>query len=397
MLLLVGLALAEGPPRIVGGSLVPQGVHPAVAGIVFADGNVRCTGVLVHPEVVLTAAHCVDANPVSVVLDTVNWRSPGGTWVGIAEAYVHPDYAPDDLYAGPDLAALVLTEPVLVPPVPLASACLQPWVVDGAPVQLVGFGATEEDGSGLRSALRQGRTALVDASCASDVLDELETGCIDALRPDGELIAGGGLDLDGDGLPDPVVDSCVGDSGGPLLLPTDWGDAVLALTSRSLLGVDLQGGDPCGDGGVYVRVDGRLAWLETVTGRTLATVACNEPPTLDPVVLRVRPGRSVQVELTVLDPDSTELVVELLDEPSLGQVTVEGTSLRFDGGRSEGRETLRLRVGDGGSDVAASRSLSTETDLTLVVEREGCGCAAVASAGSWWDLLRRRPLTRARR
>jgi secreted trypsin-like serine protease len=42
-------------------------------------------------------------------------------------------------------------------------------------------------------------------------------------------------------------DACSGDSGGPVLEPTDGGWRVVALVSRSIAGALL----PCGDGGIY--------------------------------------------------------------------------------------------------------------------------------------------------
>jgi secreted trypsin-like serine protease len=58
-------------------------------------------------------------------------------------------------------------------------------------------------------------------------------------------------------------DTCKGDSGGPLYIHTGNDQyALLGVTSRGVR----NGFTTCGDGGIYVRLDRCVDWIEQVTG-----------------------------------------------------------------------------------------------------------------------------------
>src|SRR5213078_3032674 len=69
------------------------------------------------------------------------------------------------------------------------------------------------------------------------------------------------------------ADSCFGDSGGPVYVATPDGPALIGVVSRGLA----LPAAPCGNGGVYVRVDKVLSWIQSVTGRKLAKTSCDAP------------------------------------------------------------------------------------------------------------------------
>ena len=61
------------------------------------------------------------------------------------------------------------------------------------------------------------------------------------------------------------VDACFGDSGGPLYIDVGNGAALIGVVSRG----SSSPGEPCGGGGVYVRADKVVAWIQKTTGRKL--------------------------------------------------------------------------------------------------------------------------------
>jgi secreted trypsin-like serine protease len=114
--------------------------------------------------------------------------------------------------------------------------------------RLVGFGSTRLDGLGMLGAKLQTDVPIVSAGCDGKVSGKADSqvyGC----HLNREIVAGKPLLLH---------DSCKGDSGGPLFVKDENGQWLLAgVTSR---GTDLAT-TMCGDGGLYVRVDGYQKWI----------------------------------------------------------------------------------------------------------------------------------------
>lgn len=72
-----------------------------------------CTGAFINPRVVLTAAHCIDANPTRIRFRTGSGTiDPGFVQYEGSHFWIHPNYDPSRFYEGWDIAAVVLTEPV---------------------------------------------------------------------------------------------------------------------------------------------------------------------------------------------------------------------------------------------------------------------------------------------
>src|SRR5688572_25364809 len=189
----------ERPEGVVGGSPVSDGKWDDAVGIVMVESYIGCTGTLVGPRVVLTAGHCVIGYPVThVLIGSKDWLSEGGEFIEVADVHEYPNS--QSTY---DIALLILKEASTYEPRKFALECvLDDHFDDGSKVQIVGFGGTSAWGGGFNSELNEAETTVLDKNCSEDVIDGRITGCNEAVRPGGELAAGG------DG-----VSACFGDSG----------------------------------------------------------------------------------------------------------------------------------------------------------------------------------------
>lgn len=230
---------------VVGGSPVLSGAYPDVA-LVIAP-MALCTGTLIAPDVVLTAGHCIDTNPKEVLLGSIDYTRPAGEVIAVKSATAYPSWAREF-----DVGVLVLEHASQAKPRAIAAACTANHLDAGASVKLVGFGLTDAAGTGENSKLHQAMLTVSDPSCSGD------PACNAKVAPNGEFVAGGA-----------GRDSCFGDSGGPIYLE----DALIGVVSR---GVGTSA-EPCGGGGIYVRADRVVSWIERVTARKVTRSRCEAP------------------------------------------------------------------------------------------------------------------------
>ncbi|MCA9683642.1 MAG: trypsin-like serine protease [Myxococcales bacterium] len=228
------------PQAIYGGQRVAAGDWPAVVAV---RSDKLCTGTLVAPDLVLTAAHCFDPPPAGQVVvdfgDAIQLGAdttiPAADW-GRHEEFCLPKDCGEDLH---DFAWVRLNQAVDVPPIPLITnqQDCDALMAVGTPVTLVGFGQADGDDPVL------GFKREVEVTI---------TGYDDSGR---EFRAGG------DGK-----DSCNGDSGGPALVQAAGGQWYLA-------GVLSRGGE-CGGGGVYGVPFPELCWLRDSSGTDFLPAGC---------------------------------------------------------------------------------------------------------------------------
>lgn len=233
------------PSTVVGGTVVPEGKWRDVVAVIGADAT--CTGTLIAPDIVLTAGHCIDIEPYEVRTDTIDYAS-GGDRIPVKWARAYPNW--ESKY---DVGVIMLDHVARGRARKIAPACAaRDALVQGAMVHLVGFGLTAPDADS-NTQLREVDVPIMDPTCEDDV------SCQSAVAPHGEFLAGG-----------LGVDSCFGDSGGPVFMETAEGPALLGVVSRGLA----IPGAACGGGGVYVRADKIVSWAQSITGVDFKPAPC---------------------------------------------------------------------------------------------------------------------------
>ncbi|MBC8073666.1 MAG: trypsin-like serine protease [Deltaproteobacteria bacterium] len=244
------------PLPIVGGTEAATCEWPAVVAILEADETpVMCSGSLIHPEVVMTAAHCINPERPIVGLGFGEAGQVFGTparVVAPSECVPHPDY----LNVGfPDVAYCRLVEPVEdVPIVPLLAGCEVDVLQPGVEVTIVGFGATYGtyvDDMVMASGVGAKRFTTQTIDSVDDFAQE-----VNMLGPDGSQSA------------------CFGDSGGPAMVALSDGTWRVFGTGSHLydpggLPAPIEPGNVCGAGVAYGSSFRALEWLEGETSLDL--------------------------------------------------------------------------------------------------------------------------------
>ena len=214
---------------------------PSVVGLVDANGMLLCTGTLVSPNVVLTAAHCLDGVTTNITDQIFFGRSvhDAGTFVAVTGALVHPEYDPSTLEN--DLALLALASSAPAAPRPLR-APTPDAALTNATLRVVGYGDTTADAGDF------GQKHTGTSTVASVTATSLEL----AAAPSQQ---------------------CFGDSGGPALLAVDGVEYLGGVTSH--------GDNACLANATDTRVDAYAAAFIQPFLDACASDGC--PTTCDPV------------------------------------------------------------------------------------------------------------------
>jgi hypothetical protein len=154
---------------VINGTTAPIAAFPWLVHITY-EGSVdkfACTGSVVAPRLVLTAGHCAVSesgrvlrpNDYSVTWGTANVeKADAARTTPVSKVLLFPGYNPNSFRH--DAALLVLSAPVGVPPIPLATAADGALYAGGTPITIAGWGLTDGDGKLPPASFRSGETVV---------------------------------------------------------------------------------------------------------------------------------------------------------------------------------------------------------------------------------------------
>ncbi len=237
-------ALGRTRPLIIGGEAASASDYPSTVAITTVHGDPFCSGTLIGPNLVVTAAHCVDRRALDDIRVVYGYEVPSESSVDDrlipSLIQVHPAYDPlasTDAYGlGElnDIAAIVLENPIpggiVAPILPLGAVDTE--LTPNRPVHIAGYGEfsnlTHQSG-----VLFRGITPHIRHSAT-------------------ELLAGRLGE----------ADTCFGDSGGPAYIVTNDTLWLVGATSRAWAWAV----QPCGESTIYTTVSAYADWLGSLPG-----------------------------------------------------------------------------------------------------------------------------------
>lgn len=314
-------------PPLIGGTA--DATHPAVVAIVgrrpqcSSPEDLTCSGTLIGPRAVLTAAHCLEGREPDEleVITGAAVDAADRQVIAVWGARVHPDYDP---LAAPalqhDLAVLFLAS---APPITPAT-----WAESEPP----GFGP----GANLTAVAYGAVSAVPNASSGQRLSAPAE---VLALNPASMHVTGG--------------TACGGDSGGALFFATAGGDTLIGVIKGSSAG--------CTDPTIAMRADEEAGFVREALAAAAASVDPGRPP------------------LDLTEGVCTAACVEHADCP-LGMLCLPDRGESFCGWRDVRIGAVGDACADGAPDCisvgqGAERSCRRFTECAYDEGPEGC-CAA---------------------
>lgn len=208
---------AQVTTKIIGGSRANSFAWPWMAGLVFknftASNALFCGASLIADDWVLTAAHCVlgeDSSSFDVIINRAQLGIDSGVRLSVSSIIIHPSY---NFFTNEnDLALVKLASPSVISPIQILSP--NSFQDDAGKIaRALGWGTTFYDSTvtsqtaQLSDSLQQVDLPLItNARCATSLASINDP---DLFITDGMLCAGDGISQ---------KDTCIGDSGGPLLV-----------------------------------------------------------------------------------------------------------------------------------------------------------------------------------
>ena len=266
----VAVAAPQSVPRVIGGSPSTIDQSPWQV-LVIMRNSMQCSGTLVSPNSIITAAHCLNGYAASDVrvwggISRTSDRSQSME-LPVASITPHPDFRLDTF--DNDIGLITLSRPVdLTGDLRLLALPFgqdpRAWPVSGAAAVISGWGVTNPAGT--------------------NTTDQLMRADVQVLAGPNDPCGQYGPDVDPvqdvcAGSPTGAIDACQGDSGGPLVVS----GPVPTLAGVVSFGTDCA---KAGYPGLYTRLTTFLPWLQSKID--LATAA---PPAPTGVVVRSSQGR----------------------------------------------------------------------------------------------------------
>lgn len=260
---------AAGPkarPSIIRGTSASIADFPWLAAIRYKGRRLAgsCTGTVVAPRVILTAAHCL-LREGGGVRKAANFTAYTGTAdlkraapsniAGIRTALTFPDYDPGKNLG--DVGLLVLSTPASAPALPIATPAEAALFAKGTPIAIAGWGVTRARSNRPPTVLRKAETTIQGVGyCKRQAARFLPV-----YSPANQLCA--------TAPPRFEVGSCHGDSGGPAIARRSDGSPVQ-------VGI-VSAGEPDCDPRfpeVLARIDRASGWV----AQWIAAVESGTPP-----------------------------------------------------------------------------------------------------------------------
>lgn len=270
---------------------------------VSAENEFSCTGSVIAPRVVLTAAHCVEdlelggftpPGHYQIVTGRADVESEeGGNVLGVVETHVFPRFDPGT--ARGDAALLVLAGPTPAPPIPLATPADSALYEGGTAVLLAGWGLTRPGATSAPTNLHWTSNVVLDPKACK----RRSRTYYPPFSPAAQMCT---IDP-----PDHTNGGCYGDSGGPVIARRADGSPVE-------LGIVSTGGPRCSTEvpNIFTRTDLVSSWAAEWVA---AIESGGQPP-------------SLRAQLPKLTEESAEDLTVRTLRGNLGNLFIQNRQLR---------------------------------------------------------------------